>query len=119
MPAGGVHGTGAHAKLLKPRLYGKEAHGSPAAVTACELCACLLLFMSQAAQSPAMQVGNMDADHEYWGRPEDMEAAGVARPAYLVNATHPGSDMAGMAAAGLASASMVSSSCLRGTDLHC
>ena len=50
----------------------------------------------------------MELDHNYWGRPEDMEAAGVHRPAYVVNATHPGADMAGMTAAGLASASLVS-----------
>ena len=54
-----------------------------------------------------VQVGNMQLDHDFWGRPEDMEAAGVVRPAYLVNATHPGADMAGMTAAGLASASLV------------
>ena len=51
----------------------------------------------------------MQADHDFWGRAEDMEAADVVRPVYLVNATHPGSDMAGMTAAGLASASMVRS----------
>ena len=50
----------------------------------------------------------MELDHDYWGRPEDMEAAGVIRPAYVVNATHPGADMAGMTAAGLASASLAS-----------
>ena len=55
----------------------------------------------------ATQVGNMELDHDFWGRPEDMDAAGVVRPVYVVNATHPGSDMAGMAAAGLASASLV------------
>lgn len=59
-----------------------------------------------------LQVGNMDADHEYWGRPEDMEAAGVPRPAYVIDKAHPGSDMAGMVAAGLASASMVRVCCL-------
>ena len=58
--------------------------------------------------STVAQVGNMELDHDFWGRPEDMEAAGVVRPAYMVNATHPGSDMAGMTAAGLASASLVS-----------
>ena len=51
----------------------------------------------------------MDTDHKYWGRPEDMEAAGVPRPAYVINATHPGTDMAASGAAALAAVSMVTS----------
>ena len=50
----------------------------------------------------------MQTDHDYWGRPEDMEAAGVPRPSYVINATHPGSDMAAQAAAALAAAARVS-----------
>lgn len=57
--------------------------------------------------NPRVQVGNIKLDHDFWGRPEDMEAAGVQRPVYLINATQPGSDMAGAAAAALASASLV------------
>ena len=40
---------------------------------------------------------------------EDMEAAGVPRPAYVINATHPGTDMAASGAAALAAVSMVTS----------
>ena len=49
----------------------------------------------------------MQLDHSYWGRPEDLDAADVPRPAYVINATLPGSDMAGSVAAALASASLV------------
>jgi hypothetical protein len=33
------------------------------------------------------QVGQGDADHAYWGRPEDMT---IDRPAYKIDASHPG-----------------------------
>lgn len=51
-----------------------------------------------------LQVGNIDLDHEYWGRPEDMT---MERPVYLVDAEHPGSDLVGQAAAALAAVSVV------------
>ena len=49
----------------------------------------------------------MEEDHGYWGRPEDMGAAGLRRPAFVINATHPGSDLAAQAAAALAAVSKV------------
>jgi hypothetical protein len=53
------------------------------------------------------QVGDMEEDHSYWGRPEDIAASGMRRPAFLVNATHPGSDVAAQAAAALAATATV------------
>nr|CAD54730.1 beta-1,4-endoglucanase [Mastotermes darwiniensis] len=50
------------------------------------------------------QVGDGDADHAYWGRPEDMT---MARPAYKIDTSRPGSDLAGETAAALAAASIV------------
>jgi len=50
------------------------------------------------------QVGQGDADHAYWGRPEDMT---MARPAYKIDTSRPGSDLAGETAAALAAASIV------------
>ena len=49
------------------------------------------------------QIGNGDADHNYWGRPEDMN---MNRPVYSVSPSKPGSDLAGESAAALASASI-------------
>ena len=67
-----------------------------------------------------LQVGHMQTDHDYWGRPEDMEAAGVPRPSYVINATRPGSDMAAQAAAALAAAARVSPPrwCKRAAHCH-
>jgi len=53
------------------------------------------------------QVGNGEIDHAYPGRPESMEADGVARPAYSLTPTSPGSDCAGESAAALASAAIL------------
>ncbi len=53
------------------------------------------------------QVGDMEEDHGYWGRAEDMAAAGLRRPAFVINATHPGSDLAAQAAAALAATAKV------------
>ena len=50
------------------------------------------------------QVGNGSADHAFWGAPEVMN---MARPAYKLDATKPGSDAAGEAAAALAAAAIV------------
>nr|AXQ39836.1 beta-1,4-endoglucanase [Loboptera decipiens] len=50
------------------------------------------------------QVGNGGADHSYWGRPEDMT---MQRPAYKIDASNPGSDLAAETAAALAAASLV------------
>merc|ERR1712117_454742 len=49
------------------------------------------------------QIGNGDADHNYWGRPEDMN---MNRPVMSVSPSNPGSDLAGESAAALASASI-------------
>ncbi|KAF4348839.1 hypothetical protein CsatB_019963 [Cannabis sativa] len=51
-----------------------------------------------------VQVGNPEADHKCWERPEDMVEK---RPLTQVNSTSPGSDVAGETAAALASASLV------------
>jgi hypothetical protein len=50
------------------------------------------------------QVGNADLDHSWWGPAETMQ---MARPAYKITATCPGSDLAGETAAALAAASLV------------
>nr|AAF80584.1 beta-1,4-endoglucanase 1 [Panesthia cribrata] len=50
------------------------------------------------------QVGRGDLDHNWWGRPEDMT---MERPAYKIDAQHPGSDLAAETAAALAAASIV------------
>jgi len=47
------------------------------------------------------QVGNGAADHAFWGPPENMT---MARPSYRLDATKPGSEVAGEAAAALAAA---------------
>jgi hypothetical protein len=57
------------------------------------------------------QAGDFGIDHAFWGRPEDLDAkvkkGEMTRPAYLINATHPGSDIAGEASAALAAAAKV------------
>src|SRR3954469_14626549 len=49
------------------------------------------------------QVGAGGTDHAWWGPAEVMQ---MARPAFKVDSTHPGSDLAGETAAALAAASM-------------
>nr|XP_004292399.2 PREDICTED: endoglucanase 9-like [Fragaria vesca subsp. vesca] len=49
-------------------------------------------------------VGDPNADHKCWVRPEDMDQA---RTVYSVSSSNPGSDVAGETAAALAAASMV------------
>lgn len=49
-------------------------------------------------------VGDPNADHKCWERPEDMD---TARNVYFVSSSNPGSDVAGETAAALASASLV------------
>lgn len=51
-----------------------------------------------------IQVGDPDADHKCWDRPEDMTEK---RPLTQVNTTSPGSDVAAETAAAMASASLV------------
>ncbi|XP_067015190.1 endoglucanase E-4 [Anabrus simplex] len=50
------------------------------------------------------QVGDFALDHKFWGRPEDLN---MSRPAYKIDAQHPGSDLAGETAASLAAVSIV------------
>ncbi|XP_063240585.1 uncharacterized protein LOC134541243 [Bacillus rossius redtenbacheri] len=50
------------------------------------------------------QVGSGWIDHQTWGRPEDMTEV---RPSYMINATHPGSDLAAETAAALAASYLV------------
>ncbi|XP_049834818.1 endoglucanase A-like [Schistocerca gregaria] len=63
-----------------------------------------LLKAHVSANELYVQVGNTTADHNYWGRPEDMT---LERPAYKVDTEHPGSDVAAETAAALAAASGV------------
>jgi endoglucanase len=51
-----------------------------------------------------IKVGDGDLDHAWWGRPEDMT---MARPAYSITTSKPGSDLAGETAAALAAASIL------------
>ena len=51
-----------------------------------------------------VNVGDGNSDHACWERPEDMD---TPRRAYMVNATHPGSDVAAETSAALAAASLV------------
>ena len=54
------------------------------------------------------QVGDFKTDHDFWGRPEDMDSdKNMKRPFWVINATHPGSDLAAEAAAALAAAAKV------------
>jgi len=50
------------------------------------------------------QVGRGDLDHAFWGPPEAMQ---MPRPAYKIDADHPGSDLAGEASAALAAGSIL------------
>ena len=50
-----------------------------------------------------VQVGNGQADHAFWGPPEEMM---MARPTYSIDAGRPGSDAAGETAAAMAAASI-------------
>merc|ERR1711892_1348338 len=49
------------------------------------------------------QIGDGDADHASWGRPEDMT---MARPAFKITANAPGSELAAETAAALASSAI-------------
>ncbi|XP_033764174.1 endoglucanase G-like [Pecten maximus] len=51
-----------------------------------------------------IQVGDGGQDHGFWGRPEDMK---MVRPAFKVDATKPGSDVAGEYAAAMAAGYLV------------
>jgi endoglucanase len=50
------------------------------------------------------QVGNGNADHQWWGPAEVMP---MARPSYKIDASCPGSDLAGESAAAMAASSLV------------
>jgi len=50
------------------------------------------------------QVGRGDLDHAFWGPPEAMQ---MQRPAFRIDAQHPGSELAGEAAAALAASSIL------------
>lgn len=52
----------------------------------------------------AAQVGHPIGDHNCWERPEDMD---TPRTSYVVNTTHPGSEVSAEIAAALAASSMV------------
>ncbi|KAH3828330.1 hypothetical protein DPMN_130285 [Dreissena polymorpha] len=51
-----------------------------------------------------VQVGDGGPDHGFWGRPEDMT---MARPAFKITESRPGSDVAGETAAAMAAGSLV------------
>src|SRR6185312_5996494 len=50
------------------------------------------------------QVGDPNSDHAFWGPPEVMQ---MARPSYKIDASCPGSDLAGETAAAMAASSIV------------
>jgi hypothetical protein len=56
-----------------------------------------------------VQVGDGNIDHQYWGPPEKMI---MARPAFKIDASRPGTEVAAQTASALASASML----FRSTD---
>lgn len=51
-----------------------------------------------------LKVGDGNADHGWWGRPEDMT---MSRPSFKVTSSQPGSDLAGETAAAFAAASIL------------
>lgn len=53
-----------------------------------------------------VQVGDGNIDHKYWGSPESLDQA-TKRPAFKIDAEHPGSDVAAGTASALASASIL------------
>ncbi|KAJ7296197.1 hypothetical protein O6H91_Y138100 [Diphasiastrum complanatum] len=64
-------------------------------------------YLLKAAATPNqlwVQVGDANADHQCWERPEEMD---TPRTAYQVNAQNPGSDVAAETAAALAAASII------------
>lgn len=64
-------------------------------------------FLKCATATPGklyVGVGDPNADHHCWERPEDMD---TVRSVYSVSAANPGSDVAGETAAALAAASLV------------
>ncbi|KAL1190247.1 Endoglucanase 23 [Cardamine amara subsp. amara] len=63
----------------------------------------LLKTVSQLPNRIFVQVGEAQADHHCWERPEDMD---TPRTAYAIDAPNPASDLAGEIAAALASASI-------------
>ena len=50
-----------------------------------------------------MQVGDAKEDHDFWGRPEEMN---MRRPAYAVNRNSPGSEVSAETAAAFAAGSI-------------
>uniref|UniRef100_A0ACD5W760 Uncharacterized protein n=1 Tax=Avena sativa TaxID=4498 RepID=A0ACD5W760_AVESA len=66
-----------------------------------------------AAETLYVQVGDGDSDHMCWERPEDMD---TPRNTYMVNASHPGSDVAAETAAALAAAAVMFSARAPGGD---
>lgn len=63
-----------------------------------------LIKAHSASDELYFQVGDPDIDHKCWQRPEDMTEA---RPSLKLNASFPGSEVAGEVAAAMASASLV------------
>ena len=57
----------------------------------------------ESARTLVGQIGDSAADHNYWGRPEQMT---MARPAYSISMSNCGSELAAESAAALASASI-------------
>ncbi|KZV37340.1 endoglucanase 3-like [Dorcoceras hygrometricum] len=67
-------------------------------------------FLKCAGATPGklyVGVGDPNADHRCWIRPEDMDTGNTARAVYSVSPSNPGSDVAGETAAALAAASIV------------
>ncbi|KAJ9594064.1 hypothetical protein L9F63_014507, partial [Diploptera punctata] len=64
----------------------------------------LMMPCSRTKHLSVSMVGDFNLDHTFWGRPEDLN---MSRPAYKIDAQHPGSDLAGETAAALAAVAIV------------
>jgi hypothetical protein len=116
---GGYYDAGDHVKFGFPMAYsvtvlswgllsyhgGYESAGQVAQAEAAIRWGCDYFLKAHSSSMTLWgQVGDGDADHAYWGRPEDMT---MNRPAFKIDTSAPGSDLAGETAAALAAASIV------------
>eukprot|EP00249_Psilotum_nudum_P036209 c6575_g2_i1 orf=227-1828(+) len=117
--SGGMYDAGDHIKFSLPMAftatllswtvleYGAQMNAAQQLVVAKENIRWITDYLMKAHPSSGdmyMQVGDPATDHACWERAEDMD---MARPAYKLNSSAPGSDVAGEVAAALASASLV------------
>ena len=89
--------------MKAPRPRRAHERGPPDALAAVRWGADYLARAHAADETLYVQVGDGDSDHSCWQRPEDMD---TPRTSYSVDASRPGSDIAGETAAALAAASV-------------